>query len=149
MLQKLIKTDPSNTTALITRLTLGIIIFPHGAQKLFGLFGGYGFSGTMQYFTETAGFPWLVAFLIIIGESIGAIALMAGFATRFVSASFIIIMLGAIFLGGHINNGFFMNWYGTQAGEGYEYHLLVIGISIALLLSGSGKASVDAKLQKM
>ncbi len=147
MLQKLIKTDSSNTAALVLRLTIGLVMFPHGAQKLFGMFGGYGFSGTMQYFTETAGIPWVLAFLVIIGEALGSLALIAGFATRFVAGSYILLMAGIIFFAGHLENGFFMNWTGAQAGEGYEYHLLVIGMAIALLITGSGKASVDAKLQ--
>lgn len=127
---------------LILRLTLGIVIFPHGAQKLLGWFGGFGFSGTMGFFTETLHLPWLVALLVIIGESFGSVALMLGVLTRFTAASYIVIMLGAITMT-HLPYGFFMNWFGKQQGEGFEYHLLVIGISLALLATGAGKWSAD------
>jgi putative oxidoreductase len=129
-------------TGLILRLTLGLVMFPHGAQKLLGWFGGFGFDGTMGYFTQKMGVPWLIALLIIIGESFGSVALLAGFLTRFTAASLAVIMLGAIALV-HLPNGFFMNWFGQQQGEGYEYHLLVIGIAAALLVTGGGKWSVD------
>jgi putative oxidoreductase len=86
--------------------------------------------------------PWLIAFLVIIGESFGSVALLLGLLTRFTAASMAVNMLGAISLV-HLPNGFFMNWFGKQAGEGYEYHLLVIGIALALLISGAGKWSVD------
>lgn len=129
-------------TGLILRLTLGLVMFPHGAQKLLGWFGGFGFDGTMGFFTQKMGLPWLIVLLIIIGESFGSVALLAGFLTRFTAASLAVIMLGAIALV-HLPNGFFMNWFGQQQGEGYEYHLLVIGIAAALLVTGGGKWSVD------
>ena len=137
----LFQTDES-WVGLILRLTLGLVMFPHGAQKLLGWYGGFGFSGTLGSFTETMHLPWLIAFLIIIGEFFGSLGLLAGLLTRFSAASIGVIMLGAITLV-HLPNGFFMNWFGKQAGEGYEFHLLVIGISLALLLTGAGKWSVD------
>jgi putative oxidoreductase len=137
----LFQTDES-LAGLILRLTLGLVMFPHGAQKLLGWYAGFGFSGTMGFFTETMHLPWLIAFLVIIGESFGSVALLAGLLTRFTAASLAVIMLGAITMV-HMPNGFFMNWFGKQAGEGYEYHLLVIGISLALLITGAGKWSVD------
>jgi len=130
---------------LILRLTLGLVIFPHGAQKLLGWYGGFGFDGTIGFFTQQMGVPWLIAFLVIIGESFGSVALMAGFLTRFSAASLAVIMLGAITMV-HLPHGFFMNWFGKQQGEGYEYHLLVIGVAAALLVTGGGKWSVDGKL---
>ena len=129
-------------TGVILRLTLGLVMFPHGAQKLLGWYGGSGFSGTMGFFTETMHLPWIVAFLVIIGESFGNLALLLGLLTRVTAASFIVIMLGAITTT-HLPNGFFMNWFGKQAGEGYEYHLLVIGIALALLVTGAGRWSAD------
>lgn len=117
-------------------------MFPHGAQKLLGWYGGFGFSGTMGFFTETMHLPWLIAFLIIIGEVFGSLGLLVGFLTRFSAASIGVIMMGAITMV-HLPNGFFMNWFGKQAGEGYEYHLLVIGIAVALLITGAGRWSVD------
>lgn len=140
-MKALFQTD-DGWTGLILRLTLGLVMFPHGAQKLLGWFGGFGFDGTMGFFTQKMGLPWLIALLIIIGESFGSVALLAGFLTRFTAASLAVIMLGAIALV-HLPNGFFMNWFGQQQGEGYEYHLLVIGIAAALLVTGGGKWSVD------
>ncbi len=131
-----------NWAGLILRLTLGFVMFPHGAQKLLGWYGGFGFSGTMGFFTETMHLPWLIAFLIIIGEVFGSLGLLVGFLTRFSAASIGVIMMGAITMV-HLPNGFFMNWFGKQAGEGYEYHLLVIGIAVALLITGAGRWSVD------
>ena len=131
----------------IPRVILGCVILPHGAQKLFGWFGGFGFTNTMTYFTQTAGLPWIIAFLIIMGESLGSLGLIVGFFTRLSALGLIFIMVGAITTV-HIPNGFFMNWFGKQAGEGFEYHLLVIGISIPLLISGGGKYSVDALIHK-
>jgi len=122
-------------------------MFPHGAQKLFGWFGGFGFTNTMTYFTETAGLPWIIAFLIIMGESLGSLGLIVGFFTRLSALGLICIMVGAI-ITVHIPNGLFMNWFGKQAGEGFEYHLLIIGISIPLLISGGGKYSVDGLINK-
>lgn len=129
-------------SGLILRLTLGFVMFPHGAQKLLGWYNGFGFSGTLSFFTETMHLPWLVAFLIIIGEFFGSLGLLVGFLTRFSAASIAVIMLGAISLV-HWPHGFFMNWFGKQAGEGYEYHLLVLGISIVLVIIGAGRWSVD------
>ncbi|HZN45078.1 MAG TPA: DoxX family protein [Nitrospiraceae bacterium] len=129
-------------TGLILRLTLGLVMFPHGAQKLLGWFGGFGFDGTMGFFTQKMGLPWIIAFLVIMGEFFGSLALIVGFFTRFVAASFVVIMVGAITTS-HLPHGFFMNWSGQQQGEGYEYHLLVIGMSVALMLTGAGQLSVD------
>jgi putative oxidoreductase len=140
-MKALFQTD-DGWAGLILRITLGVAMFPHGAQKLLGWYGGYGFAGTMGYFTETMHVPWLVAFLIILGESVGSLALLAGFLTRFTAASMAVIMVGAVTMV-HLPHGFFMNWFGKQAGEGFEYHLLVIGISLALLFTGAGKWSVD------
>lgn len=138
------QTDDS-WAGLILRLTLGLVMFPHGAQKLLGWYGGVGFDGTLGFFTEKMGIPWLIAFLIIMGESFGSLGLLVGFLTRFSAASIGVIMLGAITLV-HLPNGFFMNWFGKQAGEGYEYHLLVLGIAIALTVIGAGRWSVDQQI---
>lgn len=135
-------------TGLILRLTLGLVMLPHGAQKLLGWYGGFGFSGTMGFFTETMHLPWLIAFLVIIGESFGSVALLLGVLTRFTAASLAVIMLGAVTMV-HLPHGFFMNWFGKQAGEGYEYHLLVIGIGLALLVTGAGKWSVDRVIAEL
>ncbi len=127
---------------LILRVTLVVEVFPHGAQKLLGWFGGFGFSGTMGAFTEKMGIPWIIAFLVIIAESLGAIGLILGFLARPTAFGIACIMVGAITLV-HWPNGFFMNWFGKQAGEGFEYHLLVLAISVAILINGAGKWSLD------
>ena len=133
---------------LIPRIILGCVIFPHGAQKLLGWFGGFGFTNTMSYFTNTAGLPWIVAFLVILAESFGSLGLIAGFLTRLCSFGLICVMTGAIVMV-HWPHGFFMNWFSKQAGEGFEYHLLVIGICIPLLIHGGGKYSVDGLIYKL
>lgn len=146
-MKNLIFNTNNDLTGLITRLTLGLILFPHGAQKMLGMFGGYGFTGTMDFFTNTMHLPWIIGFLVIIIEFIGTVSLIAGFASRIWSALTIVLFLGIIFTS-HLENGFFMNWFGNQKGEGYEYHLLIIGLSIATLINGSGKYSVDERLLK-
>ena len=145
-MKKIFQTN-ENTTATIIRIVLGLIMFPHGAQKMLGWFGGYGFNGTMGFLTGTVGLPWIMAFLVIAIEFFGSIALLVGFATRVVAVGIISLFAGIIFTS-HLQNGFFMNWAGNLKGEGYEYHLLVIGMAVALLVSGAGKWSVDYVLQR-
>lgn len=130
---------------LVLRIFLGGVMLPHGMQKLLGSFGGYGFTGSMGFFTEQLGMPWLVGFLVIMLEFFGSLLLIVGFGTRFVAASFAAVMLGAIVMVAG-TNGFFMNWFGQQAGEGYEYHLLMVGMAVSLVLSGGGCLSADRKL---
>jgi putative oxidoreductase len=129
-------------SSFIIRVMLGIVIFPHGAQKLFGWFGGNGFAGTMSFFTEKMHIPVFFAFLAIIAESLGSMGLWIGFLTRVAAFGILCNMIVAIWMV-HWPNGFFMNWFGKQAGEGFEYHLLVIGMCLALLISGGGRWSVD------
>ncbi|MBN8569993.1 MAG: DoxX family protein [Ignavibacteria bacterium] len=146
MLNKLIKTDSKDYIALISRLVLGLVMLPHGAQKLLGMFGGFGLSDTINFFTGTVGIPYAIALLVIFGESIGALLLMFGFAGRVVSLNLIAIMIGAV-LTTHIQNGFFMNWFGNQQGEGFEFHILYITLASIIVIKGSGMFSVDALLQ--
>jgi len=140
MLQRLFQTN-NNSAGLVARVALGVVILPHGLQKLFGLFGGFGFSATMDYFVGT-GLPAAIAFLIIVAESFGALGLICGFLSRFAAFGICLIMLGAIFLV-HLQHGFFMNWFGNQQSEGFEYHLLALGLGIATMIAGSGKWSLD------
>lgn len=140
-LQLLIKTN-DNAGSLIARLTLGLVMFPHGAQKMLGWFGGYGFSGTMGFFTGTMHIPAFFAFLAILAEFAGALGLVVGLFGR-VAAFGIACVMGVAIVMGHAANGFFMNWYGNQAGEGFEYHLLAIGLALIVMVCGSGKASLD------
>ncbi|MBS1604540.1 MAG: DoxX family protein [Bacteroidetes bacterium] len=128
------------------RLALAVVIFPHGAQKLLGWFGGYGFTGTMIYFTQTREMPWLVGILVILIEFFVPLALLAGLATRFCSAALAGVMTGIILT--TFRTHFFMDWFGTQHTEGYEYFLLTIGMSVALVLAGPGRLSLDARLSQ-
>lgn len=143
---RLFETD-ARWSGLILRVALGPVMWPHGAQKLLGWFGGHGFTGTMGFFTDMMQLPWLVALLVIIGEFFGSLGPLAGFLTRFTAASFAVIMAGAIWTS-HLSHGFFMNWFGRQGGEGFEYHLLVIGIAGTLFLTGGGKWSVDGMFDR-
>lgn len=134
-------------TLLIVRIFLGSVIGMHGAQKLLGWFEGYGFEGTIGFFTQTIGLPYLFAVLIVLAESIGMIALILGLFTRVLGASLIMIMVGAI-MTVHGQYGFFMNWAGAQGGEGFEFHLLAIALSVIVLLNGAGTFSLDHLLLK-
>jgi putative oxidoreductase len=129
-------------TPLILRLTLAIVFFPHGAQKVLGWFGGYGFIGTMGFFTAKMGLPYAIALLPVLTEFLAPFALVAGFFTRIAALATGVNMIVAVLMV-HLANGFFMNWSGAQKGEGFEYHLLVIGIALALIVQGAGRWSVD------
>jgi len=131
---------------LFLRLALGVMIFPHGAQKLFGWFGGYGFSGTMTFFTENMGVPWIFALAAVLTEFFGGLALIAGIGTRLAALGVGTTMLVAA--GFHWGYGFFMNWSGNQAGEGIEFHLLAIGIAAALVVRGAGTLGLDPLIAK-
>ncbi|TCJ12665.1 DoxX family protein [Flaviaesturariibacter flavus] len=148
-MKTLFATNPENNTALIARLALGITVFPHGAQKLLGWFGGYGFEGTMGFLTGTAGLPSVIALSVILIEFFGALFLIAGFATRFAAIGIIGNFLGVV-LTSHVNNCFFMNWYSqANKGEGLEYFVLLFGLAIVSLIAGGGKASIDAAITKV
>jgi putative oxidoreductase len=142
-MKKLVGT--SNDVALtMLRLVLGVVFFAHGAQKTLGWFGGYGFHGTMGFFTHM-GMPAPVALLVICTEFFGGLGLIVGLLTRIAALGIGVEMIGAIFMV-HLPNGFFMNWAGNQKGEGFEYHLLAIAIAATLLLRGAGAFSVDRAL---
>ena len=137
----------SNDVALtMLRLVLGVVFFAHGAQKMLGWFGGYGFHATMGFFGHL-GLPAPVAFLVICTEFFGGLGLIVGLLTRIAALGIGGEMIGAIFLV-HLPNGFFMNWTGAQKGEGVEYHLLVLAMAGTLLLRGAGKFSADHALSE-
>ena len=143
LFQFLLRTD-SGTVGLILRITLSVVMFPHGAQKVLGWFGGHGFKATMKSFTN-AGIPALLALLAIAAEFFGPLVLAFGFLTRIAAFGIACVMLVAI-VAVHWSHGFFMNWYGNQKAEGFEYHLLVLGIAIALIIVGAGDWSLDNAL---
>lgn len=142
----LFSTDRSLLSMLSVRLTAAFILFPHGAQKMLGWFAGYGFTGTMNYFTEVKHIPYPVSLLVIFIEFFGPLFLVLGLGTRLVALAIIADMTGII-LSSHTQYGFFMNWFGTQQGEGFEYHLLFIGLMLPLLVAGGGKYSLDARIE--
>lgn len=141
IIAKLLKTtDDYGLTVL--RLVLGAVFFAHGAQKVLGWWGGYGFTGTMGFFTQSMGIPAPLAFLAIMAEFLGGLGLIAGALSRVAAFGILANMVVAIATA-HWPFGFFMNWYGSQKGEGFEYHLLAIGMAAAIILGGSGAASLD------
>jgi putative oxidoreductase len=145
MFKRLLQTtnDPVFT---IIRLMLGLVFFAHGAQKMLGWFGGYGFSGTLSAFS-TSGMPIPLALFVILTEFFGSVALICGAFARVASGAIALLMVGAIAMV-HAHFGFYMNWFGQQKGEGFEYHLLAIGLAVAVLVRGAGSFSIDGLLSK-
>lgn len=146
-IKQFLATDQQSWSLLVARLALGVVMLPHGMQKALGLFGGYGFAGTVGFF-QSMGMPYLIGALVILAEFVGSIGLIFGFGTRFMAFSLGLTMAGAAILGGHINNGFFMNWFGMQKGEGIEFFILTVGLAIVALIGGSGKFSIDNLISK-
>ncbi len=147
-MNKLIETNYKNWPALVSRLALGITIFPHGAQKLLGIFGGFGFNGTMGFLTGQMHLPYVIALLVILIEFFGSLFLIFGFLTRLAAVGFIGLYIGVVY-SIHAANGFFMNW-GMQPnkGEGWEFFILLFGLAIISLILGGGRASIDSVLTK-
>ncbi|UCF89562.1 MAG: DoxX family protein [bacterium] len=141
MLKKFFSTQDS-VALLVVRVMLGVVMWPHGAQKALGLFGGGGFAATMKGMSQGMGIPSFLVFLVITSEFLGSLGLVLGVATRLCALGTFSVMLGAIFMV-HLPNGFFMNWFGNQAGEGFEYHLLAVGMAFALMIAGGGRWAVD------
>jgi putative oxidoreductase len=143
-MRKLIATD-NDRAITILRLVLGVIFFAHGTQKMLGWFGGYGFTGTMGFFTGVMHIPAVFAFLAIAAEFFGGLGLIFGLLTRVAAFGISCNMIVAVAIVHH-QFGFFMNWTGAQKGEGYEYHLLLLAASVVLMIRGAGAASVDQLL---
>lgn len=141
MIKKLFATE-GNLSGTILRLGLGAVMLPHGAQKLLGLFGGAGFSASLKGFESSFHIPAILALAAILAESVGAVALALGFCTRIAALAIAVDMAVAVYLV-HWKVGFFMNWMGSQKGEGFEYHILAIAIALALVIKGGGLWSVD------
>jgi putative oxidoreductase len=132
---------------VLMRLGLAVVMFPHGAQKVLGWFGGYGFSGTMKFFTENLHIPAPIAVLAILAEFLGPIGLLLGLGTR-LAAFGIGATITVAALMAHTANGFFMNWSGQQAGEGFEYHILMAVLAFAIVIQGAGKWALDSLVLK-
>ena len=137
-------TDRSSVLTVL-RIALGLVILPHGLQKTIGWFGGYGFTGTMGFFTSI-GIPAFLGVLAIVAESAGAVALIAGVTTRIAAFGIGVTLTVASLM--HKANGFFMNWSGQQKGEGIEFHILAVAIAVALMIGGAGRWSVDRAIAK-
>ncbi len=144
MWRKLLAT-PDDWVSLVARLGLGLVMFPHGAQKMLGWFGGYGFHGTLQFFTGPMHLPALLGVLAILAEFLGSLGLIAGLLGRIAAFGIGCNMVAAVLMV-HGQNGFFMDWGGNQKGEGFEYHILALTLVIIVLVRGSGKASLDRVL---
>lgn len=136
-----------DAAGLILRLTLAGVLLPHGLQQSVGAFGGYGFSGTMAYYTHGVGLPYILALAVIGVLNLGPVLLVLGWGTRIAAACCGIFLAGAV-VTAHWANGFFMNWYGTQHGEGFEYHLLGIGLALALVVLGGGRYALNRMLAR-
>lgn len=146
MLSKILMTRDDIAPAL-ARVTLAVVMFPHGAQHVLGWFGGYGFEGTLGWMTGTLGFPAALAVLALVTEITAPFALLLGFGGRIAALGIIGLMLGA--LSTHLSNGFFMNWFGSlPAGqEGFEYHIIAMALAGTVALQGSGAWSIDRLLR--
>jgi putative oxidoreductase len=147
MLLKLFQTK-NDMAPMSLRVLLGLLILPHCMQKLFGWFDGDGYNVTMGFFTGNMGFPAMLASLCMMAEPFACLGLITGFMTRIAAGYFAVQMVMDISMI-HIRYGFFMNWSGNKGGEGIEYDLLVIVITIALMIRGGGKWSVDSAISKM
>jgi putative oxidoreductase len=140
-LSKVFATD-ADVGPLLARVALGAVMFPHGAQKVLGWFGGYGLEGTIGFMTSKLGIPAPFAVLAIAAEFLGAIGLVTGLLSRVAAFGVGVVMIVAI-VTVHLGNGFFMNWTGQQAGEGFEYHVLALALAAIVLVKGAGAASLD------
>lgn len=138
-----VKSSRSNSDwgYLVLRFFLALVLFPHGAQKLLGWFNGYGFEGTMQYFTDQRGLPWIVGFTVIMIEFFGPLAILLGVGVRLWAAAIVAVMTGIIITTFH--DHFFMDWFGNQKTEGMEFFLLAIGLALSLIFTGGGAFSVS------
>ena len=143
-MRKILSTSNDFTLA-IARLALGIVFFAHGAQKMLGWFGGYGFTGTMGFFTQQMHIPAVFAFLAICAEFFGGLGLIVGFLSRIAAFGIVCNMLVAVATV-HIHYGFFMNWTGQQKGEGFEFHIIALALLLVVLVKGAGALSIDRML---
>ncbi len=145
LLERLTRTG-DQVALLVLRVGLAVVFFPHGAQKALGWFGGPGFAGFVG-FAHRFGIPSWLAVLAILAEFLGSIGLLLGLLGRVAAFGIFCNMVAAVALI-HSKVGFFMNWSGKQAGEGFEFHLLAMAALLAIMIGGSGAASVDRSLSR-
>ncbi len=145
LLQQLRETD-NNSASIILRISFVVMMLPHGAGKLFGVFGGFGFEKTMQHFTDNMGIPYIFALGAVLIEFLSSLMILAGYHTR-INA---FLLATVMFVAGlfHVEHGFYMNWFGQKAGEGFEFHILAVGMMLALAVLGGGKYSLDNKMNQ-
>jgi putative oxidoreductase len=146
MFHRLFRT-PDDYTLTLLRAGLGVVFFAHGAQKMFGWFGGYGFTGTLSRFINAMGIPEVFAVLAILAEFFGAIGLIFGLFSRISAFAITVNMLVALFLV-HIHEGFFMNWLGAKTGEGFEFHILALCMLFTIIVRGAGAWSFDRLIDR-
>jgi putative oxidoreductase len=145
MFRSLVHTPDDHTLTLL-RAGLGVVFFAHGAQKMLGWFGGYGYAATLNSFTQHMGIPEPFAVLAVLAEFLGGIGLILGLLSRIAAFGVMVNMLVAVALV-HYRNGLFMNWTGNQRGEGFEFHILAICIALTIIVRGAGAWSFDRLLQ--
>ena len=133
---------PHDATLTVARFVLALVFLGHGSQKVFGWFGGPGFSGTLDLFEETMGIPPVLTMMAMAAEVLGGLGLLIGLLTRLAALGVLVVMIVAPFATG-LYVRFFMNWTGRNAGAGYEYHLLAIALILVVLVHGAGAWSVD------
>lgn len=146
MFRKLMSTSNDFTVTLL-RLVLGVVFFAHGAQKALGWFGGFGFTGTMGFFTQKLNIPAPFAVLAIAAEFLGGMGLLLGFLSRIAAFGIACNMAVAVYMI-HRHFGFFANWTGLQKGEGFEFHILAVAIALFIMIKGAGPLSLDRALSK-
>jgi putative oxidoreductase len=128
----------------LIRVVAGGVMLPHGMQKMFGWFGGAGFSGTMHGFTQR-GFAAPLVLLVIAAEFFGALGMILGFLSRIAAFGMAVDMtVAAITVTSHF--GMFINWAGKQKGEGMEFQFLMVAMALAIVIGGGGAFSVDRAL---
>ncbi|TCD28771.1 DoxX family protein [Pedobacter psychrodurus] len=142
MIQRFLFENQNDWVGLILRITIAIVLFPHGAQKLLGWWNGHGYSSTMHFLTGKVGLPYIIGWLVIMIEFFCPLFILAGFASRLWGLLVVILMIGILVT--VQNQYFFMNWFNEQQGEGMEFFLLLIGLGVALIVNGSGKISIDS-----
>ena len=137
----------ASKSLLIVRVVLGVIFFAHGAQKVFGWFGGPGLRGVIAYFRQALGVPAPLTVLAAFIECFGGLAMIVGLLVRPAAVGLVLVMLVAI-AKVHWTNGFFINWSHTPGkGHGYEMNLALIGMALAVLVGGAGALSIDRWLR--